>query len=152
MKLGIFLLILGVLMAGAGVAAWVYADPDTALFGLQRLNIDEAQILFDPLVLPIAVDSSQGLTTLKTIEQIKFRHPSAKVIMGLSNISYGLPNRKLVNRAFLVMAIYAGLDAVILDPLDTKIMSLMKASDVLTNRDPFCKEFIRSHRKGILSD
>ena len=70
--------------------------------------------------------------------------------MGLSNISYGLPNRKLVNRAFLLMAAYAGLDAVILDPLDTKAMSLAKVADMLTGKDPSCKKYIRAHRKGTI--
>ena len=117
---------------------------------LTRSGLKAEHILFDPLVLPIAVDSTQGLVTLKTIEQIKSRYPAAMTVIGLSNISYGLPNRKLVNRAFLLMAAYAGLDAVILDPLDTKTMSFIKATNMLTDRDPFCKEYIRAHRKGIL--
>jgi len=117
---------------------------------LTHLGLSEERILFDPLVLPIAVDSTQGLVTLKTIEQIKSRYPNARTVMGLSNISYGLPNRKLVNQAFLVMATYAGLDAVILNPLDAKTMSFIKTANMLTSRDPMCKEYIRAHRKGIL--
>ena len=119
---------------------------------LTRLGVEAEQVFFDPLVLPIAVDSSQGLVTLKTIEQIKYRYPATKTVMGLSNISYGLPNRKLVNQAFLLMAAYAGLDAVILDPLDAKMMSLIRVADMLTGKDPFCKEYIRAHRRGTLVD
>ena len=58
---------------------------------LTSLGVKSEQVLFDPLVLPIAVDTRQGLVTLKTIEQIKSRYPDAGVVMGLSNISYGLP-------------------------------------------------------------
>jgi len=119
---------------------------------LTRLGMAAEQIFFDPLVLPIAVDSSQGLVTLKTIEQIKSRYPGARTVMGLSNVSYGLPNRKLVNRGFLLMAAYAGLDAAILDPLDAKTMSLVKVADMLTANDPFCKGYIRAHRKGSIVD
>ena len=119
---------------------------------LTKLGMAPEQIFFDPLVLPIAVDSSQGLVTLKTIEQIKSRYPTARTIMGLSNVSYGLPNRKLVNRAFLLMAAHAGLDAAILDPLDAKIMSLVKVADMLTGNDPFCKSYIRAHRRGAIVD
>jgi len=119
---------------------------------LTRLGLKAEQILFDPLVLPIAVDSTQGLVTLKTIEQIKSRYPAARTVMGLSNISYGLPNRKLVNRAFLLMAARAGLDAVILDPLDAKIMSFIKVANMLTGKDPSCRGYIRAHRKGMLLD
>ena len=119
---------------------------------LTRLGVKAEQIFFDPLVLPIAVDSSQGMVTLKTIEQIKSRYPAAKTVIGLSNISYGLPKRKLVNRAFLLMAIYAGLDAVILDPLDTKVMSLIKVADMLTGKDSSCRGYMRAHRKGTIVD
>lgn len=119
---------------------------------LARLGLEAEQIFFDPLVLPISVDSGQGIVTLKTIEQIKSRYPGARTVMGLSNISYGLPNRKLVNRGFLLMAAYAGLDAVILDPLDAKIMSFIRVANMLTGDDPLCKKYIRDHRKGILVD
>jgi len=119
---------------------------------LTRLGVEVEQVLFDPLVLPIAVDSSQGLVTLKTIEEIKSRYPAARTVMGLSNISYGLPNRKLVNRAFLLMAAYAGLDAVIVDPLDAKAMSLIKVADMLIGRDSSCRGYIRAHRKGTIVD
>ena len=116
------------------------------------MGVNEDRIYFDPLVLPISVDSTQALVTIKTIEQIKSRYPSAKTVMGLSNISFGLPNRGMINRSFMLMAASAGLDAAIMNPLDTKIMSLVKVADMLTNKDPLCKGFIRAHRKGLLID
>jgi cobalamin-dependent methionine synthase I len=119
---------------------------------LTGLGIKAEQVLFDPLVLPIAVDTRQGLITLKTIEQIKSRYPHARVVMGLSNISYGLPKRKLVNRAFLLMAAHAGLDAVIVDPLDNKAMSLIKVADMLVGKDSSCRAYLRAHRKGNIVD
>jgi 5-methyltetrahydrofolate--homocysteine methyltransferase len=119
---------------------------------LAGLGVKAEQVLFDPLVLPIAVDTNQGLVTLKTIEQIKSRYPDAGVVMGLSNISYGLPKRKLVNRAFLLMAAYAGLDAAIVDPLDSKAMSLIKVADMLVGKDSSCRAYLRAHRKGDIVD
>jgi len=119
---------------------------------LTGLGVKAEQVLFDPLVLPIAVDTRQGLVTLKTIEQIKSRYPDVRIVMGLSNISYGLPKRKLVNRAFLLMAAYAGLDAVIVDPLDNKAMSLIKVADMLVGKDPSCRAYLRAHRKGNIVD
>jgi len=119
---------------------------------LTRLGVGAEQVFFDPLVLPIAVDTSQGLVTLKGIEQIKARYPASRTVMGLSNISYGLPKRKLVNRAFLLMAAYAGLDGVILDPFDAKTMSVVKAADMLVGKDPSCKGYLRAHRKGAIVD
>ena len=119
---------------------------------LTRLGMKAEQVLFDPLVLPISVDSRQALVTLNTIEQIKARYPATKTVMGLSNISYGLPNRRLVNRAFLLMAAYAGLDAVILDPLDPKAMTLVKVADMLTGKDSSCRGYLRAHRGGTIVD
>ncbi len=119
---------------------------------LLQLGLEAEQIFLDPLVLPIATDASQGIVTLKTLEQIKSRYPAAKTVLGLSNISYGLPCRRLVNRAFLLMAAYAGLDAVILNPLDAKMMSFIKVADMLTGKDLSCRGYIRAHRKGILVD
>lgn len=119
---------------------------------LTRLGVAAGHILFDPLVLPIAVDPGQGSVTLHTVEQIKSRYPEARTVMGLSNISYGLPQRKLINRGFLLMAAYAGLDAVILDPLDAKIMSLVKVADMLVGQDPACRRYLRAHRKGTIVD
>jgi len=119
---------------------------------LTQLGLEAEQIFFDPLILPIAVDSAQGIVALRTLEQIKSRYPAAKTVLGLSNISYGLPNRRLVNRAFLLMAAYAGLDAVILNPLDAKMMSFIKVADMLMGKEPSCRGYIRAHRKGILVD
>jgi len=119
---------------------------------LTRLGVKAEQVYFDPLVLPIAVDTNQALVTLKTIEQIKARYPEAKTVVGLSNISYGLPQRKLINRTFLLMAAYAGLDAVIIDPLDAKAMSLIKVADMLTGKDPSCRSYMRAHRAGRIVD
>jgi len=119
---------------------------------LDKLNVKAEQILFDPLMLPIAVDSAQGLVTLKTIEQIKSRYPDARTVLGLSNISYGLPSRGLVNRGFLLMAAYAGLDAAILNPLDAKMMAFIKVAELITNNDPSCRGYTRAYRNGILID
>jgi 5-methyltetrahydrofolate--homocysteine methyltransferase len=119
---------------------------------LSDLGVRADQVLFDPLVLPIAVDTNQGLVTLKTIEEIKSSYPDAGVVMGLSNISYGLPTRKLVNRAFLLMAAYAGLDAAIVDPLDSRAMSLIKVADMLLGKDSSCRAYLRAHRKGDIVD
>jgi len=125
---------------------------DVIVKELDKLGVPTEKIYFDALVLPISVDPSQGMITLNTIAQIKQRYPQAKTVVGLSNISYGLPNRNIVNRSFMLMAAYAGLDAIIVNPLDTKMMGLIKVADVLTGNDPMCRGYIRAHRKGLLQD
>jgi 5-methyltetrahydrofolate--homocysteine methyltransferase len=68
--------------------------------------------------------------------------------MGLSNISFGLPGRKLINRSFLLMAVCAGLDAAIMDPTDAKIMSIARVADMLAGRDAMCRGYLKAQRKG----
>lgn len=112
------------------------------------LGISPGQIYFDPLVLPIGVDENQGMVTLNTIQQIKKRFPEAKTAMGLSNVSYGLPGRRLINRNFLLMAIGAGLDAALLDPLDGKMMSAVMVARMIEGTDPRCRRYMRAYRQG----
>jgi cobalamin-dependent methionine synthase I len=148
-------LLVALVMGEGGIPSTVEARVDASeriMEHLTRIGVREDRVYFDPLVLPISVDAGQGLVTLRTIERIKARFPSSKTVMGLSNISYGLPRRGMVNRAFLLMAAAAGLDAAILNPLDSKMMSIVKVGDMLTAKDPSCKGFIKAHRKGILVD
>lgn len=119
---------------------------------LEVMGLKPEQVFFDPLVLPISVDSNQGMVTIHTLEEIKKRFPDTRTVMGLSNISYGLAQRKVVNRSFMLMAACAGLDAVILDPLDDKMMGLVKVADMLTGNDPNCRTYLRAHRKGLIID
>jgi len=110
------------------------------------------RIFLDPLALPLSVDTDQGMVTLKTLEQIKARWPQAKTTLGLSNVSYGLPLRGVMNRALLLMAMYLGLDSVILDPLDARLMTYVKAAQVVLGRDPFCKGYLKDYRRGKITE
>ena len=74
----------------------------------------------------------------------------AHTICGLSNVSYGLPNRKLINSVFLSMAIQSGLDAAILDPTEKQVASSIAASKALLSDDEYCAGYIKAFREGIL--
>jgi cobalamin-dependent methionine synthase I len=125
---------------------------DVIMTRLTKMGIEAEKIFFDPLVLPIAVDHRQAQVTLSTIQKIKLHYPASKTVIGLSNISYGMPHRKLINRSFLAMAIYAGLDAVILDPIDAKTMGIIKVTNMLMGEDSLCREYLRSARRGNIVD
>ena len=147
--------VIALVMKESGIPRTVHERLEAAEFIMNYLTaagLAEDRIFFDPLVLPISVDTTQGLVTLETIRALKARYPRSQTIMGLSNISYGLPNRAAINRSFFLMAVSAGLDAAIMNPLDGKLMSLARVANMLTNRDPLCRSFIRAHRKGLLSD
>ncbi|MDP3804500.1 MAG: dihydropteroate synthase [Candidatus Omnitrophota bacterium] len=109
----------------------------------------EEDLYFDPLVRPIATEPKQAKEFLKAIPMIKSLG-KVKTICGLSNVSFGLPNRRLINSSFLAMAIAAGLDAAILDPLDNRIISSLKASQTLMGMDEYCADYIKFFREGKL--
>ena len=104
-------------------------------------------LFFDLLVMPISTDVKHGLKTLAAITEVKKRFPGCKTVLGISNVSYGLPARGRLNAAFLSMAIYAGLDAAIIDPLDNEISQAVKAAEVLVGRDRHCRKYTRAFRK-----
>ena len=113
-------------------------------------NIPMDDIYFDPLVQPVGSGLDQGVAVLEGIELIRDSFPDAHIICGLSNISYGLPDRKLLNRAFLPMAMYVGMDAAVLDPTDKLLMSAMMASSAILAQDEFCLNYISAWRAGNL--
>jgi 5-methyltetrahydrofolate--homocysteine methyltransferase len=118
----------------------------------QEWEIDKERIYFDPLVLPLSADPGQGSIALETIRLIKSNIAGAKTVLGLSNISYGLPKRALINRVFLSMCLAAGLDSVILDPSDQKLLSVLRAAEALLGRDQYCKRYLKAYREGKLTD
>jgi 5-methyltetrahydrofolate--homocysteine methyltransferase len=115
-------------------------------------GVDFTDIFIDPLVLPVVSDANHGRLTLDTIRALRERWPQIHIICGLSNISYGLPSRRLMNRAFLAAAVAAGLDCAILDPLDHRLISSVYASEALFGADPDCVEYIKKYREGHLSE
>ena len=116
---------------------------------VKRDGFNVENLYFDSLIRPIATEPDQAVEFLKSLHLIKTLI-GAKTICGLSNVSYGLPNRRLVNATFLSMSIHAGLDAAILDPLDKQITSSLRASKALTCKDEYCSEYIRAFREGKL--
>lgn len=104
----------------------------------------------DPLIQPISTDSNMGVVSLETIRNIKEQFPQVHFMCGLSNISFGLPQRGILNRTFISMCMYAGLDGAVLDPNNKKMMSMIIAGEALLNKDRFTKKYLKAHRKGLL--
>jgi 5-methyltetrahydrofolate corrinoid/iron sulfur protein methyltransferase len=103
-------------------------------------------IFFDPVFQPVATGSEGLVTALETLRALAAELPGHHRIGGLSNVSFGLPLRKTVNSAFLAMAVSHGLDSVICDPTDTRLMELLKASEALAGTDPGCLRFLKHYR------
>ena len=107
-------------------------------------------IYFDPLVRSLATSPGAVLDTLDVMKEMSSRFPGLHFVSGLSNVSFGLPERKHLNRAFVVLSVASGLDAVIMDPLDVTMVAQIYAAEALMNRDRFCRKYIEAFRQGKL--
>ncbi len=116
----------------------------------ERFKIDRDEVYLDPLVLPVSTDIQNGVKVLETLRLLKSDDPNILTVIGLSNISYGLPVKELLNRTYIAMAIAFGLDAAILNPLDKKLMSIIKTAETLTAQDEFCMKYINAYRNNKL--
>ena len=116
--------------------------------GLTGAGVAPDDIYLDPLIKPLGVDYNFGLQALETTRLLREKYPQVHIISGLSNISFGLPERRLINRAFMTMSVAMGMDAFILDPLDQAMMSLLAASRTLTGLDEYCMDYIAGVRAG----
>lgn len=111
-------------------------------------GLEEDQLFIDPLVTAISTGTDAAQVTFETIRGIRQKYPKAHVTCGLSNISFGLPERKLVNQTFMAMAIQAGLDSAIVNPNDRKMVGTILAAEMLLGQDKFCQAYSRAYRAG----
>jgi len=110
-----------------------------------------AKIYVDPLIQPVSVDTNMGLAALGAIRRIMDDHPGVNTICGLSNISFGLPERRLINRNFMALCIAYGLSAVIMDPTDRQLMATLLTAEMLLGKDEYCGNFIDAYQSGRIS-
>lgn len=115
-----------------------------------RAGVPLEDLYIDPLVYPLATNAQSALATLEAIERIMNEFPGVHTTCGLTNVSYGLPNRRLVNRTFLTAAVARGLDSAILDPTDNSLFSALKAALLVMGKDDFCMSYVTAFRQGRL--
>jgi len=125
---------------------------DKLINGLIKSNVKIENIFVDPLVQPVSVNKEFGMEFLYSIEAIMKNFKGIHTVCGLSNISYGLPGRKFLNRTFMTMAVSRGLDAAIINPLDQKMMMTISGAETLSGKDNFCMNYLKAYRSGMLSD
>jgi len=130
-------------------------DPDKEVSVAERMTdlltaegLEVQDIFIDPLVRPIAVDDSAGDLFLESLKRIKASLPDVGTIAGISNVSYGLPERRFMNRAFLVLAVAGGLDAFIMDPLDQDALAALHSARALVGQDPSLGDYLSFIRKS----
>lgn len=118
---------------------------------LEAEGIPQSQIYLDPLVKPISAADKYGWEVLQSIRLIREAFPEVHFMCGLSNISYSLPNRALVNRLFMVQTLAYGMDGYILDPTNNEMMGALYVAMALTGQDQYCRSYLKAHRKGLYS-
>lgn len=118
---------------------------------LTRAGFALDDIFVDPLVFPLGTDSQSAQATIEAIGEIMRRYPGVHTICGLTNVSHGLPARKLINRTFLVAAMSRGMDAAIVDPTDAQLVSAIHAARAVFGRDEYCMGLIEAFQEGRLA-
>lgn len=115
--------------------------------GAETHNVPVENIYFDPLVMPVSTDVRQGATTLETLRDMKEEFPRAKTVLAVSNVSFGLQKRTLINQALIHMAQYLSVDALIVNPLNAEFMLAIKAGETVMGRDRHCRKYSRAVRQ-----
>ena len=116
------------------VAEKIYAKASE--YGIERKDI-----VIDALCMTVSSDSRGAITTLETVRRVR-DELGGKTILGVSNISFGLPQREIVNAAFFTMALQNGLNAAIINPNSEAMMRSYYSFRVLADLDPQCSEYI----------
>ena len=117
---------------------------------LTGAGVPRDDIYLDPLTYPLSTNPCSARETLGAVREIMGLFPGVHTVLGLTNVSFGLPARKLLNRAFLAAAITSGLDAAIIDPTDKQLFAMLKAVTAVAGKDDYCMDYIGAFRGGRL--
>ncbi|MCC6443451.1 MAG: dihydropteroate synthase [Armatimonadetes bacterium] len=115
---------------------------------LRAAGVPAGDIYIDPLTFSIGTGSEVVLDMLNIIEKLKNDCPEVHTVAGLSNVSHGLPSRKILNQAMTILALSRGLDAGIIDSNDRYLMALIAATEALLGMDEYCMNYIKMSRAG----
>jgi len=123
-------------------------EAEQLINSLQAAGVNLERLYIDPLVMTIGSNPEQAPAIIETVRAIKERwgEQGVKTSVGLSNVSFGLPRRSIINRAFLAMLLEAGLDAALIDPTDQGMMDILRASEALLGIDAHCLGYIKYMR------
>jgi 5-methyltetrahydrofolate--homocysteine methyltransferase len=107
-------------------------------------------IYVDACVLPASTGPEHSKALIDALGKIMGRYPGVHCSAGVSNVSFGLPQRKLINQVYMTLLMAHGLDAAIVDPCDRQLMMNIRAAEVLLARDEMCVNYLRAFREGKL--
>jgi 5-methyltetrahydrofolate--homocysteine methyltransferase len=120
---------------------------DHIMVKAKEYGIAPERIHIDPLVEMLCTSEDGIAMVIEVITKIKERYPTIHISGAVSNISFNLPARKLINIGFVVLAMNAGMDSAIFDPLDKQLLGVIYATEALLGKDEFCMEYINAFRE-----
>ena len=112
----------------------------------EKLGIDRSNIIIDCLTMTVSSDHNAATITLKTIERI-VKELGSNIILGISNVSFGLPDRNSITKTMIAMALRAGLTCIIMDPTAEGMRRTVKTSDLLLGRDEWSMNYLAEYRQ-----
>lgn len=115
-----------------------------------KQGLKPEKIYVDPLVMSIAADTNAGGTFLDTLRSVKERLPEVHTFCGASNVSHGMPQRRILNHTFNAMQVACGMDSFLINVRDRRLMAILLASAALVGLDEWSMEYIKAHREGRL--
>lgn len=113
-----------------------------------KYGIEPNRIHIDPCVMALSTDNDALLNFAEEIKQIRALHPTIHVTGAISNMSFGLPVRSLINMTAMAFAIQAGMDSAVLDPLNRDMMGTIFATYALLGKDKHCRKYSKAYRQG----
>lgn len=116
-----------------------------------KFGISADRIIIDPLALTMGSDHNAGRISIETIEKV-VEEFGVNVTMGCSNISFGMPDRAVINSNFIAMSILAGMTAPITNPLEEEVVLAIQAADLVMGRDEFGMNWIKAYRARSKED
>ncbi len=121
---------------------------DKIMAKAKEYGIAPSRIHIDPLVEMLCTSENGIETNTEVIAAVREAYPTIHITAAVSNISFNLPVRKMLNLGFTVLAMNAGLDSAILDPTNRDMMGLIYATEALLGQDDYCMEYITAYREG----
>ncbi|MEM1483693.1 dihydropteroate synthase [Oscillospiraceae bacterium PP1C4] len=115
---------------------------DMLVAKLRDAGIPDERIYIDVLIETLATNGDSAKTAIQTIAYVAETYPEVKTTCGLSNVSFGLPKRALINSAFVAAALVAGLSSAIIDPASPAMQAALAAAQVVAGQDDYCMNYI----------
>ena len=115
-----------------------------------KYGVTPDRIHIDPCVMALATDNNSFLNLVQEIKQIRELYPTIHITGAVSNISFGLPLRALMNKTFMAFAVQAGMDSAVLDPLNKDMIGTIFAAYALLGKDKHCRKYSKAYRQGTI--